>query len=263
MFGSGPSSPRAQYSHYLGYRSMLPRQQAAAVLGPAKTSRALIHTGTGGYIISFPLAAPADAVHVEAFVADPGAWPDIETDSDAKRYVLPAARGEVAAAFSDFGPTARALVSLLPAQLDKWAVFDMLEAPVPSYSRGPLCLAGDAAHASTPNHGAGAGAGFEDALVLTEVLTVLAERAGVVGADVVTEALGVYSDMRYERSQWLVKSSRHVGDTFAWKDGLGGIDKEKFGRDLEDRSHHLWDYDIDDMVKETRSRLKLRLARAR
>jgi 2-polyprenyl-6-methoxyphenol hydroxylase-like FAD-dependent oxidoreductase len=42
------------------------------------------------------------------------------------------------------------------------------------FAKGRVCLAGDAAHASTPNQGGGAGFGIEDALVLAEVLAVLA-----------------------------------------------------------------------------------------
>jgi 2-polyprenyl-6-methoxyphenol hydroxylase-like FAD-dependent oxidoreductase len=37
---------------------------------------------------------------------------------------------------------------------------------VPTFAKGRVCLAGDAAHASTPNQGGGAGFGIEDALVL-------------------------------------------------------------------------------------------------
>jgi salicylate hydroxylase len=257
MFGSGPGRPRAQYSHQLGFRSILPLPQVTTALGPAKTSTALWHTGPGGYIISFPLPAPANAVHVEAFVTDPGEWPNIDTESDTKRYVLPASRAEVAEAFSGFGPTARTLVALLPEKLDKWAIFDMLDAPAPAFACGPLCLAGDAAHATTPNHGGGASVGFEDVLVLAEVLAALAARPSV-GTDGVAEALQVYSEMRHVRSQWLVESSRRLLNIFTWKDTVHGVDKEKVGAEVEARSHQLWDYDI---VGETSVMVKSKLVR--
>lgn len=240
---------------------MLSLEQVTALLGPVKRSSALLHTGPGSYIVSFPLPAQTNAVHFEAFVTDPGQWPGIETDSDTNKYVLRSTRDEVARAFAGFGPTASALISLLPERLDKWAVFDMFDAPVPSYARGQLCLAGDAAHASTSNHGAGAGAGFEDVLVLAEVLSELVTRPGA-DADTVSEALGVYSEVRYERSQWLVRSSRRLAEMFSWKDSAHGIEAEKVGSGLEDRSHQLWDYDIDNIFKKTFTILKSKLARA-
>ena len=84
----------------------------------------------------------------------------------------------------------------------------------------------DAAHASTPNHGGGAGSGIEDALVLAEVLAVLATR-GHVSAEAVAQALAVYNEVRYERSMWLVKISRRMADFYFWKDQEFGGDKEK------------------------------------
>jgi salicylate hydroxylase len=218
-----------------------------------------LHTGPGAFIISFPLPAPVNAVHVEAFVADPGEWPDIDTESDIKRYVLPASRAEVVAAFAGFGPTARALVALLPEKLDKWAVFDMLDAPAPAFASGPLCLAGDAAHATTPNHGGGASAGFEDVLVLAEVLVALLLRPSV-STEGVADALKVYSEIRLARGQWLVESSRRLLDIFTWKDAVRGLDKKQVGAEIEARSRHLWDYDI---VGETSVMLKSKLVRIR
>lgn len=257
MFGAGPSSPRAQYSRQLGYRSLVPMDKAAAALGPAKTSSALLHTGPGAFVLSVPLAR-AGVMHVEAFVMDAREWPETSgTDSDAQRYVLPATRQEAASVFAGFGPTVRALVDLLPEDLDKWAVFDMLDAPVPSFAKGRLCLAGDAAHASTPNHGGGAGAGMEDALVLAEVLAVLADRESGVSAAVVSRALEAYSEARHERSMWLVQSSRRLAEYYFWKDGQYGGSREDVGRDLESRSHRLWDYDIDGMVRDTLATLSL------
>lgn len=197
-------------------------------------------------------------MHVEAFIMDKSEWPEFKADTDSKRYVLPATLPEATDAFAEFGPTARTIVSLLPEKLDKWAVFDMLDAPVPTYARSCVCLAGGSAHASTPNHGGGAGAGMEDALVLAEVLAVLANRSSFEDS-VISEALTVYSEMRYERSQWLVQSSRRSAELFTWKDREYVTDVEKVGRDIIDWSHKLWDYDTDGMVKETLQMLKKRL----
>jgi salicylate hydroxylase len=188
-------------------------------------------------------------MHIEAFIMDKEEWPEIQTNSDSKRYVLPATRDEATKAFAKFGPTVRSAVSMFPEKLEKWAVFDMLEAPVPTFAKGRVCLAGDAAHASTPNQGGGAGFGIEDALVLAEVLAVLAEAPNASGL-VASEALAVYSEVRYERSQWLVRSSRRTGELCTWKDRDWGLVAEELSRDIISRSHQLWDHDTAGMVSD-------------
>ncbi|KAJ5250362.1 hypothetical protein N7489_000772 [Penicillium chrysogenum] len=248
MFGTDELCPRAQYSHQLGYRGMVPLAQATAVLGPEKTSSAVLHTGPGAFVLTIPLAE-VHAMHIEAFIMDKEEWPEIQTNSDSKRYVLPATRDEATKAFAEFGPTVRSAVSMFPEKLEKWAVFDMLEAPVPTFAKGRVCLAGDAAHASTPNQGGGAGFGIEDALVLAEVLAVLAEAPNVSGF-VASEALAVYSEVRYERSQWLVRSSRRTGELCTWKDRDWGLAAEELSRDIISRSHQLWDHDTAGMVSD-------------
>ena len=49
-----------------------------------------------------------------------------------------------------------------------WALF--MHPPAPYYSRGRICLLGDAAHASTPHCGAGAGMAIEDSYVLSTLV---------------------------------------------------------------------------------------------
>ncbi|TFB05401.1 FAD-dependent monooxygenase afoD [Trichoderma ghanense] len=271
MFGSGPSSPRAQYAHQLAFRGLVPMAKVAAALGPDKTSRAVGYLGSGGFVLSVPLAG-INMMHLEVFVMDPLDWsdtrskPDKDNDEDdVKRYVLPSTRAEAEKAFTEFNPTVRSLISLLPETLGKWAIFDMLDSPAPSYALGRMCLAGDAAHASTPNQGGGAGAGMEDSLVLAEILAALAERAKSgtrVGLSEISEGLTIYSEARYERSQWLVQSSRRVAQLFTRKrsEGQGGEEEEPISREILERSHQLWDYDVDAMVDDALGKLRAKLS---
>ncbi|KAL7803577.1 hypothetical protein V8C44DRAFT_273848 [Trichoderma aethiopicum] len=271
MFGSGPSAPRAQYAHQLAFRGLVPMAKVAATLGPEKTSRAVGYLGPGGFVLSVPLAG-INMMHLEVFVMDPLDWsdtrskPDKDNDEDdVKRYVLPSTRAEAEKAFTEFNPTVRTLISLLPETLGKWAIFDMLDSPAPSYALGRMCLAGDAAHAATPNQGGGAGAGMEDALVLAEILAALADRAksgARVGSSEISEGLKIYSDARYERSQWLVQSSRRVAQLFTRQRSAGqdGEQEEPISREILERSHQLWDYDVDAMVDDALRRLTSKLS---
>lgn len=241
--------------------------KVAAAIGPEKTSRAVGYLGPGGFVLSVPLAG-INMMHLEVFVMDPHDWVDIRNkpdndEDDVKRYVLPSSRAEAEEAFTKFNPTVRSLVSLLPETIDKWAIFDMLDSPVPSYASGRTCLAGDAAHASTPNQGGGAGSGMEDSLVLAEVLAALENRAtsGVqVGVSEISEGLKIYSQARYERSQWLVQSSRRVAQLFTRERTGQSGDQETISREIEDRSNLLWNYDVDLMVNDALEKLASKLA---
>ncbi|EQL27967.1 hypothetical protein BDFG_09232 [Blastomyces dermatitidis ATCC 26199] len=74
-----------------------------------------------------------------------------------------------------------------------------------TYVSGPICIMGDAAHATTPFQGSGCGMSFEDALILYTLLG---------GSKAPAEALvdlQVYGQVRRPRTQRIVESSRNTG----------------------------------------------------
>ncbi|KAJ9148228.1 Monooxygenase FAD-binding protein [Pleurostoma richardsiae] len=245
MFGAGFP---AEYTHKFAFRGLIPMDQARAALGERKTRTRIMYLGPDGHSLTFPVAE-GKMLNVVTFVTDPGPW---SGGLDEGKIVMPADRSEAIAAYEAFGPDVRTIISLLPQQLDKWAIFDTYDHPPPSYAKGRLCLVGDAAHAAAPHHGAGAGCGIEDALALAELL------AKVAGEGVpaersprrVVDALAVYNDVRYERSQWLVQTSRQVGHMYEWQDPVVGRDAGRFGEEFAKRCHRIWDYDTEKMVAE-------------
>lgn len=155
----------------------------------------------------------------------------------------------------------RELVDLLPEQINQWAIFDMAEHPAPFYAKGRVCIAGDAAHASSPHHGAGAGAGVEDALALAAALEAASftikdrfkdGRPGLTGhfEEYIVAALEAYSSIRYDRTQWLVRSSRETGTIYQWAYEDTGREADKCKKQVEERTKVIWDFDIENMVKE-------------
>lgn len=68
----------------------------------------------------------------------------------------------------DDPPWVQALISQTPTLLGPWGLYE-LDA-MPTWSRGRVCLMGDAAHAMSPSAGQGASMAFEDALVLAQCL---------------------------------------------------------------------------------------------
>lgn len=78
-----------------------------------------------------------------------------------------------------------------------------LAAPLKAFHRGRVALAGDAAHAMTPDLGQGAGCGLEDAAALTALL-----RSAPEGDVDVVGLLGRYSRQRAPKAARLLRASR-------------------------------------------------------
>jgi 2-polyprenyl-6-methoxyphenol hydroxylase-like FAD-dependent oxidoreductase len=98
------------------------------------------------------------------------------------------------------------LIGELKAQIDDPAkvVYKPMEAvmvPPPWYS-GRVVLLGDAAHATTPHLGQGAGMAIEDAVVLAEELS---------HGNSVESQLKRYMERRYDRCKFIVESSELIG----------------------------------------------------
>jgi salicylate hydroxylase len=66
-----------------------------------------------------------------------------------------------------FGPTVMKLLNLVKPDLDVWGIFDLGEHPLKTFAKGRMrvmALMGDAAHATSPHHGSGAGFCIDDPL---------------------------------------------------------------------------------------------------
>lgn len=240
------------YSSKFCFRSLIPMEEAVASLGHYRSSTRFMYNGPGAHIITYPIGNNM-VLNALAVISDPNPWTDL------KKHTAMGSKSEAVDAFKEWHPTARKIIDLLPGEMDKWAVFDMAEFPAAGYvsdsgqGGGSVCIAGDAAHATGPHLGAGGGMGIEDALVLSALLEDVAVRGGdgeSKGA-MIKAALGVYNDVRYERTQWVVQATRYACDLFEWEDGAAvGTDGERFGGEITKTFHKVWEYDVEGMVRE-------------
>lgn len=97
---------------------------------------------------------------------------------------------------------------------------------------------GDAAHATTPFQGQGAGQAIEDACVLTALFE------KVTRTDDVPNALAAYDQVRRPRAQRIVSTSRESGQLMSMQ--LPGVDDdlEKMREKFETRMHWVWHRDL-------------------
>lgn len=87
-------------------------------------------------------------------------------------------------------------------------IFDLT--PLQTFVYGRTLLLGDAAHATTPNLGQGAGQAMEDAIVLANCLNAYDFR----------EALARYDELRVKHTAKVIKRSRKIGRTAQYQNGL-------------------------------------------
>ncbi|OTB00240.1 hypothetical protein M426DRAFT_15700 [Hypoxylon sp. CI-4A] len=248
LFGESNPASYPSYAHQVAYRGLVKMEKALPALGEEKALNQCMHMGPKGHVLNFPVAQHT-LLNVVAFVDDEDEWTH-------EKMTAPASKEEVVKYFQSWGPAVRTIAGLLDDSLDKWAIFDTYDHPAPTFSIGPVCIAGDAAHATSPHHGAGAGFGIEDALALG---TVLEEAEMTLGAGDATKeaalsaAFKAYDAARRERAQWLVRSSRQVCKTYEWANPDCGDDPDKCLKDIEWRAHRIWHFDIEGMIQDAKS----------
>ena len=117
-----------------------------------------------------------------------------------------------------------------------------------TFTKSRVAIIGDAAHASTPHQGAGAGQAIEDAHVLAEILG----DPNVSEAEHYIAALQAYDVLRRPRSQQVVASSKENGNLLCLRlDGI--LDNEERLKDtFSNRFRWLWDIDVEGQAERTR-----------
>jgi salicylate hydroxylase len=104
---------------------------------------------------------------------------------------------------------------------DIWALFNHLPASTYYIAKPLICLVGDAAHASSPHQGAGAGMCIEDVYVFH-----------------------AYDAVRRPRSQELVKTSKEAGMLWDFEGQGIGDDLDALRSNAQTRMAWIWDHEI-------------------
>lgn len=129
----------------------------------------------------------------------------------------------------------------------QWAIFD--HPPISTYTRSRIAILGDAAHASTPHQGAGAGQAIEDAHVLSELLG----DVRVTEIEHVVEAFKAYDAVRRPRSQRVVTSSKENAYLLCLCLEDVGDDEVKLRETFQQRLKWLWDINVEEEAERART----------
>lgn len=127
--------------------------------------------------------------------------------------------------------------------------------PASIYYKDKVVLVGDAAHASTPFQGAGAGQGVEDVLILEKLLgkyldPKLRSPAMPTAALTIPSILQAYDTIRRFRSQKVVTTSRETGRMITCLDPEAGDRAETMRKAMQGRQDWIWDFDQERSVKD-------------
>lgn len=100
-------------------------------------------------------------------------------------------------------------------------------------------MIGDAAHATMPFAGNGAGQAIEDAAVLKALFSRVTDPSQI------AKAFAAFDAVRRERSQRVVEISRNFGRLYSYSLDEVGVDPEKMTRYLTEKGSYLNDVDLE------------------
>ena len=245
VLGNEAESAHPQFTRKYAYRGLIPMTKAVDLLGDELAKNSVMWIGRRGHVLTFPIEK-GEVMNVVAFrTKDDGKWND-------DRWVLPMNRQHMEKDFADWDSSVKKILSLMD-KPDVWALFDY--PPAHTYYRGRICIAGDAAHASTPHQGAGAGMALEDSYVLAALL------AEIEDARELEETFKAFDTIRRGRTQRLVTTSRECGRLFDCEGTGIEEDREAWRRDLMERHKWIWDNDLEVDLREGVKMLKCQKVR--
>lgn len=209
------------FAYEYAYRRLIPMAEAKEVLGEEMAMNSSVLCGYDTYATMYPVE------HYEYF--------NLICIVRTKELIKDRTSCTLDDMLKDLGGYGEPIIRLMKKnkQPERWPCFDLL--PLKKYDYGRILLIGDAAHASTPHQGSGAGMAFEDAALLSYMLKD--------GFDL--RAFELFDHMRRERTQRLCQTSREAGLVYEFvREGLMD-DIDKIRENLKVRHTWIWEYDIE------------------
>lgn len=120
---------------------------------------------------------------------------------------------------------------------------------------GRVCLIGDAAHATTPHKGSGAGMAIEDSYIVGHLIAQALDGDNVDVGKAIPAAFRVYDATRRERTQRLVEDSRETGTLYDLEHPVFGTEKEKIKETLLTRMEWVWQHDVEKELVQSSAKL--------
>jgi salicylate hydroxylase len=226
----GADSPEVApvFAGEYAYRNLFPRAVADQILGKDRAGNGSIYCGQGAYIVTYPVDHGRLMNMTAVCHSTDSAW-------DNENWLVPTPRETMLEDFNGWGGPIKELLTKVK-DTSRWALFDAPDAK--AYYNGRICLVGDAAHASTPNQGAGSGMAYEDAYILSALL------GEVETSDQICRAFEAFDAVRRSRTQRLVATSRTAGALYEFVHEGIGDDLAKVKGNFDTRHKWIWEVDL-------------------
>lgn len=166
---------------------------------------------------------------------------------DDPNWVVPTTKEALFKDFEGWSQHVKSIMSLMQ-KTDIWALFE--HPPAPRYTRDRICLIGDAAHATTPHQGSGAGMAIEDAWLMSALL------AEVKDVSDVQAAFNAFEKERIERTHKLVTTSKEAGQLYDFELPGHEDDVDKIAENLRNRMGWIWNEDLEKELERARRTFK-------
>ncbi|KAK7193430.1 hypothetical protein DPSP01_013330 [Paraphaeosphaeria sporulosa] len=236
----GKEEARPLFSGKYAYRAILPMQKALEFLDDKQATIPQMYCGYKRHVLTFPIAN-GTIFNVVAF-SSRDEWTNPE-------WVVKTSREDMLADYAHWDEKVKTIIANVK-NPDIWALYNHAPARTFYQSHPRICLLGDAAHASTPHQGSGAGMCVEDSYVLAELL------AEISGADELETAFRAYDAVRRPRALKLVETSRQAG--MLWElEGPEGDDLDAFEKNANTRMSWIWDHKIEQDLERARELLRV------
>jgi len=215
-----------RYSGTSGFRGVARVSELSLLPRPDATQ---FWVGEGKHLLHFPIGRDATLLSFLAAEDRPRTW-------DSTQWRVPTSTAEALETFRGWHPAVTEVVGAVE-HLERWGLF-VAEA-LSRWSRGPVALLGDAAHAMLPHLGQGANQTIEDAVVLAHVLTSSS-------AEDVESALRVYGERRMTRTTRVQDAAQQMNTALHLGPGPAWDERSKALPRFYETFSWLQGYDVDD-----------------
>ncbi|PSR77826.1 mannitol 1-phosphate dehydrogenase [Coniella lustricola] len=244
-----PEAANAVFSGKYCYRGLIPMEEAVAAIGDETAKNAQMFLGRHRHILTFPIEG-GKILNV-VVMCSAKEWTD-------DKWVVQADHDTLKAEFVGWSSTVTKMIDLMR-QNDIWALFHHLPATTYVSPEGRVVLTGDAAHATTPHKGSGAGMAIEDSYILGHLIAEAFKLAP--SADkAIPAAFRMFDEVRRPRTQRLVEDSCETGTVYQMEHPVFGDDKEKLRETLETRMAWVWEHDVVEELADAVEKLKATMA---
>ena len=185
----------AMYSGTSGFRGLVPVELLPSLPEPGTLQ---FWIGPGAHLLHYPIS-DGSMINFLAVIEGPEKW-------TGPAWMETAEPGAHLEAFAGWHPAVTEMIGAVP-QSPRWGLF--ARRPLGRWSRGPVVLLGDAAHAMLPHYGQGANQTIEDAAILAAELG---------GTSEILSALRRYEVRRRVRTRqiqhlsWAASAALHLPD---------------------------------------------------